>query len=476
MYQKVKTFSDRHHMMLEGDRIVAGVSGGADSVCLLLILRELSRQIGFSLMAVHVEHGIRGEESREDAAFTEALCGRLEIPCKVFSVDALACSREEGLSLEEAARELRYNCFFQACHQFHADKIAVAHHAGDSAETMLFHLARGTGIRGLAGIAPISRREYPVIRPLLCVTGEEIRAWLDAQGQAYRTDSTNEDISYTRNRLRRQVMPELTQVNEQAVSHMQRTAEQMREICDFLDEETRRAGRDVWEEVKGEDGTREIRIFCERFGRIHPLLQKHLLLLFLEKQAGSRKDIASCHVEEVLELMTQGVGKKRALPYGMTARRTYDSVILCCGAGVIGREDASFSPCELRIPGETVLDNGLCFRTKIVEGADFLKKIPEKRYTKWLDYDRIKSAVRLRTRQTGDFLQINEAGGHKTLKRYFVEEKVPQNERDQVCLLADNDHVIWVVGYRISEAYKVSGETRHVLQVEVVSACNNRTE
>ncbi|MCC8149938.1 MAG: tRNA lysidine(34) synthetase TilS [Lachnospiraceae bacterium] len=278
MLEKIKSYIEEHHMIKEGGQLIAGVSGGADSVCLLLVLRELSSEIGFSLAAVHVEHGIRGEESRGDAAFTEELCGQLGIPCEVFSVDVPGRCRETGQSLEEAAREQRYDCFFQACRRFGADTIAVAHHANDSAETMLFHLARGTGIRGLGGIAPVTERSgrsisdsdvgriqrtverqipqsvpdnaqqeiFRVIRPLLCVTGAEIRAWLTSQGQIWRTDSTNEDIAYARNRIRGRVMPELEQVNAQAVLHMQRTGEQLREISAFLDEEAYRAGQGAW--------------------------------------------------------------------------------------------------------------------------------------------------------------------------------------------------------------------------------------
>ncbi len=144
MLEKIKDFSDRYDMLKKGDRVVAGVSGGADSVCLLLVLRELSLEKGFFLAAVHVDHGIRGEESRQDAVFTEQLCRELEIPFAFYTVDVPEYSRRSGQTLEEAARELRYRSFGKACCRFRADKVAVAHHAGDSAETMLFHLARGT--------------------------------------------------------------------------------------------------------------------------------------------------------------------------------------------------------------------------------------------------------------------------------------------------------------------------------------------
>ncbi|MCD8231193.1 MAG: tRNA lysidine(34) synthetase TilS [Clostridiales bacterium] len=485
MLEKIKDFSDRYDMLKKGNRVVAGVSGGADSVCLLLVLRELSLEKGFFLAAVHVDHGIRGEESRQDAVFTEQLCRGLEIPFALYTVDVPEYSRRSGQTMEEAARELRYRSFGKACCRFRADKVAVAHHAEDSAETMLFHLARGTGIRGLGGIAPVSMRYlqdgqescYQIIRPLLCVTREEIESWLTERGQDWRTDRTNADVTYSRNRIRRLILPEMEAMNDRAVIHMQKTGEYLREVSDFLDEETRQAGKGVWEESGSSGGFGEIRIFCEPLKEMRPLLRKHLVLQLLGRAAGSRKDISAIHVEQVLNLMQQGVGRRICLPYGLTVRRTYDSVLLYRESG--SEEpgtDSLTEPCDLRIPGDTVLSDGHYIRAKLIFISDFSQKIPKKTYTKWFDYNKIKSTVRLRTRQAGDYLQINAAGGHKSLKRYFVEEKIPADRRDGLFLLADGSHVIWVIGYRISEAYRVDGQTKRVLQVEVLDGSRDHMQ
>ncbi len=478
---------EQYHMVEAGDRVVAGVSGGADSVCLLLILSELSGELGFSLTAVHVEHGIRGEESLEDAAFTEHLCRTLGIPFKLCSVDVPLYREERGLSVEEAARELRYECFGRACAEAGAERIALAHHADDCAETMLFNLARGTGIRGMCGIAPVSERtsaegHLTVIRPLLCVTRSEIEAWLTGRGQTWRTDSTNSDTDYSRNRIRERVMPELREINGQAVPHMQKLSEQLSGICDYLDEAALEAGRDVF--FIGEPAEAAapvtVTIRCAPFMEMHPVLQTHLLLRLIGCAAGSRKDISSVHVEQVQRLMTAGVGAEASLPGGVTAEKTYDTVVLRGNGtdtahGLEGNlpREKEFSAVgsgwetELLIPGETVTENGLHFSTKILEFSDFSEKIPRKSYTKWFDYDKINSAVLLRTRRPGDYLQTDADGGHKKLNRFFIDEKIPLAERDRICLLADGDHVIWVVGYRISEAYKVTDDTLRVLCVTV---------
>lgn len=490
-------------MIERGDSLAVGVSGGADSVCLLRILYDLSEQMDFTLAAVHVEHGIRGEESRRDASFTEKLCADLGIPFLLFCVEAPERARRTGRGLEETARELRYDCFMKACGQIGANRVAVAHHAGDSAETMLFHLARGTGIRGLCGIRPVTEFALPgcgaeetgsggrtpgdgegcpvtdaqrknqetglrIIRPLLCVTHEEIVSWLDGLRQPYCTDSTNADPAYSRNRIRERVLPELGEINPRAIPHMRRTAGQLEEICGYLDEAARQAGRGAYAVAEREDGFRSVELFCDAFETIHPFLRKHLLHLLLCAQGGG-KDLTSLHVERVLDLMDAGVGKRVSLPRGITAERLYESIVLYTGdvAGVLSGETAENVPAarDLRIPGETIGADGLRIRAEILDFPEISQKIPEKRYTKWFDYDKIKSVVQLRGRKTGDYFQTDAAGGHKKLNRYLIDEKVPLCERDRLSLLADGDHVLWVVGYRISEAYKVTGGTRRVLCV-----------
>ncbi len=471
MEEKVRQYVEQFHMLRAGDSVVAGLSGGADSVCMLLLLFGLAEEIGFSLTAVHVEHGIRGEESLRDADFSGQLCRGLGIPFKLYSVDVPTHRQKTGQSPEEAARELRYDCYLKACEQTGSNRIALAHSADDCAETMLFNMARGTGIRGLAGIRPVSARDgdwegISIVRPLLSVTRAEIEEWLAARGQSYCTDATNADLAYSRNRIRERVMPELAQINPQAVSHMQNLSGQLSDICDYLEEAAWDAGRDVFYiggDPDGDDGSDRIVISCRAFLAIHPVLQKQLLLQLISLAAGSRKDITSGHLDQTLGLMTAQVGAKTSLPGGITAQKTYDEVVL----GTENGEAAPLIGQDLVVPGETVTEDGITFSTKIIDFTEFSEKIPQKSYTKWFDYDKIKSAVRVRSRRAGDYFQTDADGGHKKLNRYFIDEKVPLPERDRIILLADGDHIMWAVGYRISEAYKVTEQTGRVLCVTV---------
>ncbi len=450
--------------MIDGNSgVIVGVSGGADSVCLLLLLSKMRSEMGFSLTAVHVEHGIRGEESLGDAAFVGQLCTGLGVNLKKYSVDAPAYSEKTGQSLEEASRRLRYESFLTACRECGADRVAVAHNADDCAETLLFNLVRGSGIRGMSGIRPVSPMpefdlweqadpasvqteagpadDISVIRPLLNVTREEIRKWLKENGQTWREDSTNTDISYSRNRIRLNIMPEFRRINARAVFHMADLTRQFSEICDFLDEAALIGGQNAYQIVDDAGRGRRIEIYCERFKEIHPVLQKHLLIYLIGEETGSRKDIGSVHVDRMLDLIKGAPGRKISLPYKTEASRGTDSVILYHEPITEAAGEYMHFEIDLAIPGVTVTPSGLIFKTEVLNCMDVSEKIPKKTYTKWFDYDKIKNTVQLRSRRAGDYMQTTADGGHRSLKAYFIDEKIPRDRRDEICLLAAGSQI-----------------------------------
>ena len=501
MQKKIQIFMEQYHMIENGDHVVAGVSGGADSVCLLRVLCELRECMGFSLSAVHVEHGIRGAESLSDAAFVRELCAALEVPLLSFSVDAPGRAGARHQSLEEAARDLRYESFYAACRQLGANRLAVAHHGDDCAETLLFHLSRGTGIRGLCGIVPVRKLEQveaTLIRPLLCLTREEIEKLLQDFDQDYRTDSTNLDENLSRNRIRSQVLPQLRQINSAAVPHMVRTAGYMEEVCAYLDAAAWEAGAHLIQYVPEAEHPQEIRIRRSGFADLPGVLQRNLLQRLLGELAGSRKDITALHVEQVQALFAAQVGKQSDLPYQMRAEAGYDEIYLKKKntknlrnpqrasnhaentdytekiSGNIrkteqkgdGKESGRAIPVQtLYISGMTQQFNGLEITAELLPFDGNFQQIPEKTYTKWFDYDKIENTVQIRTRRPGDRIQVQSGGGHKKLKDYLIDSKIPQNQRDSLVLLADGKEIIWVVGMRISEAYKITQETKRILSM-----------
>ena len=226
---EIKRYIEANQLIRPGDGVVVGLSGGPDSVFLLYALHTLEPRMGFTLRAVHVHHGIRGAEADRDEAFSEKLCAKLEIPFQAVHVAAPAYAAQHGLSLEEAARILRYEALEAARQQLgqtRAAWIAVAHHLDDQAETVLHNLVRGAGLRGLAGME--NRRNH-VIRPLLSIKREDILKWLKQYDIPYVTDSTNADPHYTRNRIRSTVLPELREINPEASAHIAHSAALLRE-------------------------------------------------------------------------------------------------------------------------------------------------------------------------------------------------------------------------------------------------------
>ena len=231
---EIKRYIEANQLIRPGDGVVVGLSGGPDSVFLLYALHTLQARMGFTLRAVHVHHGIRGAEADRDEAFSEKLCAKLDIPFQAVHVAAPAYAAQHGLSLEEAARILRYEALDAARQQLTqatAAWIAVAHHLDDQAETVLHNLVRGAGLRGLAGME--NRRNH-VIRPLLSIKREDILKWLKQYDIPYVTDSTNADPHYTRNRIRSTVLPELREINPEASAHIAHSAALLREADAFF--------------------------------------------------------------------------------------------------------------------------------------------------------------------------------------------------------------------------------------------------
>ena len=319
MRKKVRNFMEQYHMVEKGDCVLAAVSGGADSLCLLMLLLELHRELGIRLCAVHVEHGIRGEESLKDAEFVEKFCLHNQIPCKICRCDAVRYAKEQKISLEEGARELRYQYFRQTAEAFKADKIAVAHNQNDCAETMLFHLARGTELRGLCGIWPVRDQ---IIRPLLCVERREIESYLAEHDQLYCKDQTNEELLYTRNKIRHQILPVLSEINDQAVAHMNQTAVSAYEAWELIENLTDHA---VKEYMFQKDGGY---FLSDKLLNEKPVILRAVLHRILTQAAGKSRDISRIHVRQIQDLFHLQTGRVITLPEGVQARRTYQGILL----------------------------------------------------------------------------------------------------------------------------------------------------
>lgn len=459
--QKVKVYVERFHMIEPKDTIVLGISGGADSVCLLKILARWKEVWGISLRAVHVHHQLRGEEADADERFVRELCENEGIPCRVFHEDVQGMAQREKIGLEEAGRIARYRCFATVCEDVGGGKIALAHHQDDLAETMLHHLVRGTGMAGLCSLKPVSGNR---IRPLLCLEKEEILVYLKAAGQPWRTDSSNLEDDYTRNRIRHHVLEELkTEVNPRAVRHMAQLSEELEETRAVLAQVAAEKRRQYVR--KSEKGM----LLAEELKKEPDLIGRQIVHDLLKEISGKQKDFTRIHVEAVQELWNRKVGARRDLPYGMQAIRTYDGIYLERKAEKCETRDSEKNAgiqINVHSQGTESFQIGELTLTVSRTARDF-GEIPEKKYTKWFDYDRIKQTLVIRHRQPGDRICLFDGGGSKKLKDYLIDRKIPAQKRDQLWLLADGSDILWIIGDRISAAYKVTAESQRILQAEI---------
>ena len=459
--QKVKVYVERFHMIEPKDTIVLGISGGADSVCLLKILARWTEAWGISLRAVHVHHQLRGEEADADERFVRELCENEGIPCRVFHEDVQGMAQREKIGLEEAGRIARYRCFATVCEDVGGGKIALAHHQDDLAETMLHHLVRGTGMAGLCSLKPVSGNR---IRPLLCLEKEEILVYLKAAGQPWRTDRSNLEDDYTRNRIRHHVLEELkTEVNPRAVRHMAQLSEELEETRAVLAQVAAEKRRQYVR--KSEKGM----LLAEELKKEPDLIGRQIVHDLLKEISGKQKDFTRIHVEAVQELWNRKVGARRDLPYGMQAIRTYDGIYLERKAEKCETRDSEKNAgiqINVHSQGTESFQIGELTLTVSRTARDF-GEIPEKKYTKWFDYDRIKQTLVIRHRQPGDRICLFDGGGSKKLKDYLIDRKIPAQKRDQLWLLADGSDILWIIGDRISAAYKVTAESQRILQAEI---------
>lgn len=475
MLETVLQYCRKEKLIEKGDCVLTGVSGGADSVCLLLLLCKLKESFPFSLQVVHVEHGIRGNESESDALFVKTLCDDLKLPLHLYHVDAPRFAKEQKIGVEEAARCLRYDCYEKAAEEIEGTeeekvKIALAHHADDNAETVLFQMVRGSGIDGLCGMQPKRKLKngMEVIRPLLCVTRAEIEQYLKETGQSYCLDSTNTDETYSRNRIRRSVLPVLKEVNAQAVAHINQSAAFLREVGDYLQQQVALQAEHILVETE-----RGICVQAESFFLLPPIIRKELLHLALTRAAGVAKDISAEHVRLLEELFSLQVGRSISLPYQVIARRVYEGVLL--NRTEKKEEDETFfkeieqeKMQELLAAGSCLMEvPGGSFHFSLLEEKTQEREILKKTYTKYLDYGKMKGSLQVRTRRPGDYLVIDDAGHKKSLKEYFVNEKIPAEQRDKMLLLTIEEKVLWVVGGRISADVKISDRTEQILKVQI---------
>ena len=457
MFKKVKKYIEKYKLIQQGDSIILGISGGADSVCLFFVLLELKKEMNLDLQCVHVNHNLRGQDAWQDQKFVEELCEVNQVICHSFSVNVKEEAVRRKMSLEEAGRECRRECFQIVRTQLPESKIATAHHENDNVETFLMNIARGTGLVGMTGIAP---RKMEWIRPLLCVTRHEIEEYLIELGVSYCIDKTNYENIYTRNYMRNIIVPGLEKnVNLQVVSHINNTINELTKIEQYLNKQVQVA----WECCIVQNKN-EIVIEKLKYVEYDDIIQEKLMLKVLISLAGKQRDISRTHVMKLVQLMNQQVGKTVDLPYGFVSLRTF------AGMSITSKElkDEQQTVYEYDIKGNQCIEvtKDIIVNFQVISQKD-IENLEETPYTKYFDYDIIKGNLKIRSKRSGDYITINANGNRQTLKKFFTNNKVEQTKRQHIVLLAVNSEVLWIMGYRRCSTFRVSTKTNQVLKVQI---------
>jgi len=486
--QRVLRFIQENKLVSNQYCLLVAVSGGPDSVCLLHILVKLREELGIGLHIAHLNHQLRGVEADADAQYVSDLAHRLDIPATIEQRDVKAYQTQQRISLEEAAREVRYTFLAQVARSIGANRVAVGHTADDHIETILMHLVRGTGTKGLQGLQPSSLWQpsgssLTIVRPLLPVSRWETADYCNNHQLMPRIDTSNLSLSPLRNRIRHQLLPLLESYNPQVAEALLRTSRIVSDDLAFLDNETDR----LWNKVSQKQEN-TITLDKEGLLELPSALKRYLLRRAIEDLLGNLKDIESRHIEEIMDALTKPAGKKLSLPGGLIFSIEYNKYLL-------GSDPAALSPFPvldaefpLKLPGETVLPGWRLEATitspSIVKGksegalapSETTTPLPFSKgkgikgiglgnnlFTAYFDRDKTGDRLLVRPRQPGDRFQPLGMSQPKKLGEFMIDSKIPSAWRQRIPLVCSPQHILWVVGWRIDERVKVTEKTKQVL-------------
>lgn len=450
MHNKIKKFIQEHQMIQEGDTLILGVSGGADSMLLLHYFLTYQAFYHVTLKVAHVHHGLR-DEADLDAKLVEAFCKQNMIPFFRHDCQVKVLASQKKISEEEAGREERYQFFNQLVGP--NSKIVTAHHMNDQAETILMHFIRGSGMKGLGGISP---KRDTIIRPFLCLTRSEIEGYCKQFNIHYREDKSNFELKYTRNKIRLQLLPFIEKLFNPSITHtLMRTSTLYREADDFIKSQT----VFNYEKCCLKETQTSIELKSSTLITYHIYMQKCILLQAIQKLIGL-KDYTITHVESCIALINGQVGKILHLPDGLVVLKEYDKIILTKEA--FNKDTVLEQPYSIPIEQNQIELKALGIRIEIT--LDPLYLPIENNYTKRIDCAKIKKGLCVRTRMLSDYMNIQ--GVHKKLSRIMIDDKIPKAKRDTLLLLADGHEIIWIIGYRFSTRYYITKETKKILEIK----------
>lgn len=450
MLQKVINTIAKYDLIQKGDKILVAVSGGPDSVFLLHALYELKETYSIDLHVAHLNHSLRAEAD-EDATFVKEMAASIGLPCNVKKENVRSFAQTEVLSIEDAARRVRYKFLEEQRKKFKNDKIATGHTANDEVETLILRIARGSGLKGLLLIPP---KIGNIIRPLIEIKREDIIEFLDKRGIPYRIDASNYDIKYKRNLVRSKIVPILKEINPNFIESIIKLRESLERDEEFINEQTKEVLKKLIKSKEDEKITLDLLKFST-----YNSLKRRIIRKAIELTKGDLTKITSEHIEYALMLAEKGkTGSTIDLP-DINVQKGYKEISFALKSSRI--ENIENGEKELTIPGITEAFN-MRFESYILQDKNELEYRDDVAY---FDLDDIAPPIIIRNRRAGDILSPF-GGDTKKLKDFFIDGKIPREQRDNIPIVVDKNDILWVVGYRRSNKAKIKKTTKNILCIK----------
>lgn len=443
MLEKVFHFIKENSLLENGDTVLVALSGGSDSVALFSLMLKLKEKLNLTIFACHVNHNLRGEESDSDELFVRKLCEKYNVPLFVKSIDINKISKEKSLGTELCAREERYKFFDEISKEKGIKKIATAHNKNDNAETVIFNLCRGSGLSGLSGI-PLKRGN--IIRPILCLEKKEILKYLKEENLQYVTDRTNFETDYTRNKIRLEVLPMLSNVNEAFINNIYRCSENIRQDEKFLTELSLKSLDEVLK-----DGNLQL----DELKKLDPVILSRVFIIFCKENFNT--SLSKNDIDSLKNMVYNGrTSMKLDLSEGLKCERSYDFIRF------------------YRVDNKNI-EKTFCYE---VENTAYIKELSKNVSVKNIEFDNINKFVMknlydcdkicgmliARNRRSGDFFTFNMK---KSLKKLFIDKKIPREKRNSIIVVSDDNGVVFVEGFGVSKEYKINENTKNVGYIQI---------
>jgi len=452
LLKKVRDTITSHNMLRYGDRVVVGVSAGPDSVCLLHVLHQFRDELKLNLHALYIDHGLRPDETPAEIEFCKKMCEGSSVRFIVKAIDVTTYAKGCNLNKQDAARELRYRAFEEAAFEIKADKIALGHNADDQIETFFMRIFRGSGPKGLSGIPPVRGK---IIRPLIEVERWEIEKFLEEDRVNYIVDSSNLKEDYLRNKIRLSFLPEVKKINPDIIETMSRTMEIFREEEKFFDILVTK----TLMKLISRKTAAHIELFLSPMESMEKVILRRVLRRAIDETKGLR-GIGFAHIEDIMDLIRQGRhGDRLYLPKGLRAIKNYATLVMTSETPV------KIGTYGLDVPGEVVIrETKTVIKVSVAEKAE---DYGDGKSAIVLDADKINMPMTVRAREDGDFFYPMGFGRRKKLQDFFVDEKMPRDERDSIPIVVSGNDIVWIAGYRGDERVKVTEATKRFIRMEI---------